>query len=321
MSVTLADVEEAAACLKGVAHRTPVMESSTLSSLADKHLYFKCENFQRVGAFKFRGACNAIKHLPKDQMANGVVTHSSGNHAQALALAAKLNGIPAHIVMPKGSPAVKVNAVKEYGGMVHFCEPNQAAREATCDSIAAETNAVFVHPYNNPYIIAGQGTAALELLHDVGELDAIVAPVGGGGLLSGTVVAAKAIHPGIRIFGAEPVNADDAQRSLQSGERITSHASPPDTVCDGLKTVLGDQTWPIIKDGVESIITVTEAEIMEAMQLVYERMKLVIEPSSATAIAAVLSPTFKAMKDIKRVGIIISGGNVDLAKLNWLPLK
>jgi threonine dehydratase len=268
-----------------------------------------------VGAFKFRGACNAVIKLPDELAARGVVTHSSGNHAQAVALAARMRGIDAHIVMPSNALAVKRRAVEGYGGRVIACEPTLHARETTAEAVIAETGATFIHPYDHPDIIAGQGTSALELLDQVPQLDAIVAPVGGGGLLSGICVAAKGLNPAIRIFAAEPLGADDAARSIAAGKLIPQ--TGPDTIADGLLTSLGELTWPIIRDHVERVITVSEEQIVAAMQLAWERAKLLIEPSAAVAVAAVLSEEFQAVEGVDRVGVVLSGGNTDLDNLPW----
>jgi threonine dehydratase/serine racemase len=308
-------VREAAARIAPYARRTPVMTSATFDALSGRELFFKCEMFQRVGAFKFRGACNAIMKLPGDVAARGVVTHSSGNHAQAVALAAKLRGIPARIVMPKNSSAVKLRAVEGYGGTIVLCEPNQQAREGTAKKLASDTGATLIPPYDHPDIIAGQGTAALELLDDAGPLDAIIAPIGGGGLMSGTCVAARGVSASIRLFAAEPLGADDAARSLASG--ILQPQDSAKTIADGLLTGMSERTWEVVRDHVERVVTVSEQQIISAMQLVWERMKIVIEPSAAVAVAAALSAEFKAAPALRRVGVILSGGNVDLAKLPW----
>jgi threonine dehydratase len=294
-------------------HRTPVLTSSSLDRLTGVRVMLKCENLQKVGAFKFRGATNAVYALSESEAARGVATHSSGNHAQALALAARLRGIPAYIVMPDNAPAVKKAAVNGYGGRISYCVPNQEVREKTLNRILSETGAVMVHPYNNPLVIAGQGTAALELLEEHPDLDVLIAPVGGGGLLSGTALAATGISPGIRVIGAEPEMADDAYRSLQAGKIMPS--INPQTIADGLLTSLGDLTFPIIRDQVEQIVTVSEKAIIEGMRLIWERTKLIIEPSSAVPIGLLLEK--KIDLSGLRVGVIISGGNVDLERLPW----
>ncbi len=310
---TAADVAAAAARLDGVAHRTPVVTCATLDRLAGRRLFFKCEQWQKVGAFKFRGAWNTVAQLPDDAASRGVVTHSSGNHAQALALAARRRGIPAHIVMPANAPAVKKRAVAGYGARIVECAPTLAAREETAARVIAETGAVFVHPYDDPRIVAGQGTAASELLADVSDLDAVVAPVGGGGLLSGTALVARAVGPEMVVIGAEPAAADDAARSLAAGRRLPP-VEHPRTLADGLLTGLGRVTWPLIRDHVDGIVTVGEEQIVAALRLLWERAKLLVEPSAATALAAVLAdPPLLAGR--RRVGVILSGGNVDLPAL------
>ncbi|MBI4864648.1 MAG: pyridoxal-phosphate dependent enzyme [Candidatus Riflebacteria bacterium] len=306
----LATVRAAAARIAGHVHRTPVVTCSTLDLASGRALFFKCENFQKVGAFKFRGACNAVMQLDAATARHGVVTHSSGNHAQALALAARMRGIPAHVVMPRTSSAVKRRAVKDYGARVVECEPTLPARETTARAVLEETGGVLIPSYDHPDVIAGQGTAALELLEDAGPLDAIVAPVGGGGLLSGVCVAARGLCPTVRVFGAEPAGDDDAARSKAGGRLVLQ--TDPRTVADGLLTSLGALTWPIIRDRVERILGVDEEEIVRAMRLTWERAKLLIEPSSAVAIAAVLCREFRELEGIRRVGIVLSGGNVDL---------
>jgi threonine dehydratase/serine racemase len=314
-AATLDDIRDAARRLAGVAHRTPVVTCAALDRLAGRSLFLKCENFQKVGAFKFRGAANAVGKLPDAVAARGVVTHSSGNHAQALALAARLRGIPAHIVMPRTAPAVKRRAVEGYGARVIECEPTLAAREQTAAAVLAETGGTLIHPYNHPDVIAGQGTAALELLEEVPGLDAVVTPVGGGGLLAGTALAARGLAPAVRVFAAEPAGADDAARSKAAGRLLPQ--TGPRTVADGLLTSLGELTWPVLRDLVERVVTVSEPEIIAAMRLVWERAKLVIEPSAAVPVAAVLGDAFRQIEGPRRVGIILSGGNVDLDHLPW----
>ncbi len=311
----LAAVGEAAQRIEPYAHRTPVLTSGTLDDLARRRLFFKCENFQKIGAFKFRGACNAVMKLPDDQAACGVVTHSSGNHAQAIALACRLRGIEAHIIMPNNAMAVKREAVAGYGGHIYLCEPTQQSRHDMGDQVQRTTGAVLISPFDHPDIIAGQGTAALELLDEQPDLDAIIAPVGGGGLMSGTCIAATGIKPDIGLFAAEPAGADDAARSLAAGRLIPQ--TGPDTICDGLLTSLGEQTWPIIRDHVQRVITPTDEQTIAAMRLVWERMKIIIEPSAAVAVAAVLTEEFKSLTGLDRVGVITSGGNVALDRLPW----
>jgi threonine dehydratase/serine racemase len=311
----LSAVREAAARVRGFVHRTPVMTSETLDRLAARHVYFKCENLQKTGAFKYRGATNAVQKLSATAAANGVVTHSSGNHAQALALAARVRGIPAYIVMPRTAPMVKRAAVEGYGGIVTLCEPTLAAREQTAAEVVAKTGGTLIPPFDHPDVIAGQGTAALELLEDVPDLDAVVSPVGGGGLLSGFCVASRGINPSIRVFGAEPLGADDAARSKAAGRFIPQ--TGPNTIADGLLTSMGELTWPIIRDLVERVFTVTEDQIRWAMRLVWERMKLVIEPSAAVGVSVVLSDEFRSLAGIGKVGVVLCGGNVSLDKLYW----
>ncbi len=314
-AATIDDIRAAAARIAPFAHRTPAMTCGTLDKLAGRRLFFKCEQFQKAGAFKFRGACNAVMKLSEDEAGRGVVTHSSGNHAQALALAAKMRGIPAHIVMPKTASPVKRRAVEEYGGRVVLCEPTLAAREATAAAVQAETGAVLIPPYDHSDVIAGQGTAALELLEQINDLDALIAPVGGGGLMSGVCLAARAVNPNIQLFGAEPAGADDAARSLAAGQRLPQTA--PHTIADGLLTSLGEYTWPILRDHLEAIITVDDEAIVAAMRLAWERAKLLIEPSTAVPLAAVLSARFRALPGAARIGVILSGGNVNLDALPW----
>jgi threonine dehydratase len=268
---------------------------------------------QKVGAFKFRGACNAVYSLNEEEAKHGVCTHSSGNHAQALALAARIRGIPAYIVMPNNAPQVKKDAVAGYGGQITFCEPTLEARESTLERIRLDTGATVVHPYNNERVIAGQGTAVLELLDSIPDLDVVIAPVGGGGLLSGTSIAAKGLNPNIRVIGAEPEMADDAFRSMKEGRIIPSNN--PKTLADGLLTSLGTLTFPIIQQNIEQIVTVSELGIIEAMKFVWERAKIVIEPSAATVIAVLWEKKID-LSGLK-VGVILSGGNVDLNKLPW----
>lgn len=314
-AATIDDVREAARRIAGKAHRTPVMTCGTLDRRAGRSLFFKCENFQKVGAFKFRGACNAVFKLADEVARRGVVTHSSGNHAQALALAARMRGIAAHIVMPQNASPVKRNAVAEYGARVILCEPTLEARETTAAAVVAETGATLIPPYDHPDVIAGQGTAALELLEEVPGLDAIVAPVGGGGLLSGVSIVASQWSRSVRVFAGEPKGADDAFRSKAAGKLIPQ--TGPRTIADGLLTSLGELTWPIVRDLVERIFTVSEEEIVAATRLSWERAKLLIEPSSAVALAAVLSEEFRGLHGLERVGIILSGGNVNLDHLPW----
>lgn len=305
---------EAAQRIAPYVHRTPVLTCSSLDSMVDAELYFKCENFQKVGAFKFRGACNAVFSLSDEEASRGVGTHSSGNHAAALALAARLRGVQAFIVMPRNASQVKKAAVAGYGAQIFPCDPTGAGREETMAEVLKETSATFIHPSNNPLVIAGQGTAALELLEEVSDLDVVLAPVGGGGLLSGTALAVAGLSADTRIIGAEPVGADDAYRSLQEGRIIPS--VNPQTVADGLLTSLGDNTFPIIREHVERIVTVSEEAIIAGMRHVWERMKIVIEPSAAVPVGALLEG--KIDLSGLRIGVVLSGGNVDLDKLPWL---
>lgn len=297
-------------------HRTPVMTCSTISRRAGLDLRFKCENFQKVGAFKFRGACNAIFKLGEAEARRGVVTHSSGNHAQAVALAARIRGIPAHIVMPTNAPAVKREAVEGYGGIVYQCAPTVTDRETTADRVCRETGGTLIPPFNHPDVIAGQGTLAIELLEQCPELCAIVVPIGGGGMISGVAIAAKAIKPSIRIIAAEPENADDAARSKRLG--AIQPVSRETTIADGLRTSLGDLTFPVVRDLVDEVATVSESEIIAAMRLVFERAKLVIEPSAAVGVAVALSKRSKCLTAAEGpVGVVLCGGNVDLDDLPW----
>ena len=312
-AVSIDDIRAAAGRIKSVGHRTPILTSQTLDKMAGRKLFFKCENFQKVGAFKLRGGWNAVSMLSDEEAAKGVCTHSSGNHAQALAFSAMKRGIASYIVMPNNVPDVKLDAVKGYGANITLCEPTLEARKTTLDEIAKKTGAQVVHPFNNPNVIAGQGTAVLEMIEDLGELDAIIAPIGGGGLMSGTCVTTRSLLPEAKLFGAEPTGADDAYRSLKEGKIIPQ--TNPNTICDGLLTSLGEYTWNILKDHLEAIYTVTDDEVINAMRLVWERMKIIIEPSSATAIAVALKSEFRALEGLEKVGIILTGGNVELSKL------
>ena len=313
MIPTLADIRQAAERVRPYAHCTPVLTCESLDRQVGAQVFLKCENLQKGGAFKFRGACNAVFSLSEAEAARGVVTQSSGNHAQALALAARLRGIPAYIVMPSNAPAVKKAAVAGYGGHITFCEPTLAARAAVQAQVMAETGATEVHPSNDPRVIAGQGTAVLELLQDAPDLDVVLTPLGGGGLLSGTAIAATGLDPRIRVIGAEPEGADDAFRSLAAGQIIPS--VNPHTVADGLLTSLGDLTFPIIRERVEQVVTVSEEAIIAAMRFVWERAKIIIEPSAAVPVGLL----WERKIDLTglRVGVILSGGNVDLDRLPW----
>ncbi len=314
-AISLNDVRAAAQRIAGVARRTPIMTCATLDQMAGRRLYFKCEQFQKVGAFKFRGAFNAVMKLTDAEAQRGVVTHSSGNHAQALALAAKLRGIPAHIVMPSSATPVKKRAVEGYGATVIECEPTLVAREVKVAEVQERTGAVLIPPYNHADVIAGQGTVALEMIDEIPGLDAIVCPIGGGGLMAGVALAAKALKPAIRLFAAEPLGADDAARSKKAGELLPQTA--PNTIADGLLTSMGDLTWPVVRDLVEAVVTVKEEEIVQAMRLSWERAKLIIEPSSAVTVAAVLTAGFRELPGLAKVGVVLSGGNVNLDRLPW----
>jgi threonine dehydratase len=305
------DINAAYARIKPFIHKTPVLTSQQLNAHFDCKLFFKCENFQKVGAFKFRGATNAVLSLTPEERRLGVVTHSSGNHAAALALAARMNGVKANIVMPENAPAVKKNAVAGYGAGITFCKPTQQAREEATRKIIEETGATLVHPYDNFNVICGQGTAALELMSEIDDLEIVVAPIGGGGLMSGTSTFVKGSNSSILVMGAEPSNADDAYRSFNSGTLFPSNS--PKTVADGLLTSLSELTFSIIRKNVDAIYTVSEESIIECMLLIWERMKIVVEPSSATVLAVVKE--YPGIFSNKKIGLIISGGNVDFRNL------
>jgi threonine dehydratase len=310
-------IKEAAARIKGFVHRTPVLSSQNLNKIAGAEIYFKCENLQKAGAFKSRGAINAVFSLSHEEIQRGVCAHSSGNHAAALSRAAGLRGARAYIVMPENSSTVKIDAVKHYNGIITFCKPTLADREATLAQIKNETGAIEVHPYNDYRIIAGQATAALELIEEEHPFEIIMAPVGGGGLLSGTALSTRYFSPGTKVIAAEPTGADDAFRSFYGNQLFPS--VNPRTIADGLLTSLGSLTFPIILEHVQQIVTVSEESIIRAMRLVWERMKIIIEPSSAVPFAAVLEN--KLDHTGKRIGIILSGGNIDLDKLPWMNRK
>ena len=316
-TITYDDVVAASERLFGNAHLTPTISCKTLnkraSQLVPRELFFKCENLQRVGAFKFRGAYNAVSQLSQEQLQRGVVTHSSGNHAQALALAASMHDVPAWIIMPKTAPAIKRDAVIGYGATVVECEPTLAARESTASHVQTETGANFIHPFNNPHVIAGQGTAALEMIHQASGLDVMNAPVGGGGLISGTALVGS--RHGIDVIAAEPAGADDAARSKASGLIIPQ--TGPKTIADGLLTSLGTLTWPFVRDHVKQVVTVEDATTIEVMRFFWERTKQIIEPSAAVAVAVALSDEVLSNPEWRRIGVILSGGNVDLANLPW----
>ena len=308
---TIEDVIKAYETVRKYARRTPVLTSRSVNAILNADIYFKCENFQRGGAFKFRGASNAVFSLTDDEAKRGVTTHSSGNHAAGLALAASIRGIPSYIVMPENAPAIKKKAVKSYGGKITFCKPTQKDREETLNQVQMNTGAVFIHAYNNFNVICGQGTTSLELLGENPDLDIVIAPIGGGGLLSGTLAYTKGFNSAIKVYGTEPLNADDAFRSLRD-KKIHPSISP-NTIADGLRTALCELTYTIISAKCDGILTVTEEGIISAMRMIWERMKIIIEPSSAVPVAAMMEhPRYFAGK---KVGIIISGGNVDLEDL------
>ena len=298
-------------------HRTPIVRSATLDKLTGAELFFKCENLQKTGSFKIRGATNAIFSLTDEEASRGIVTHSSGNHAAAVSCAAAWRGVPAWIVMPKNAPAVKIKAVEAYGGKITFCEPKVSARAETAARLQAETGAVMIHPYDDDRIIAGQATAAKELLEDAGDLDVILCPVSGGGLLSGTSLSAKHLQPAVQIYGCEPAQADDAYRSLQTGTLQALEAS--DTIADGLRASLAPRTFAILRELLTGVFLVSEAEIIQAMELIWERLKLITEPSSAIALAPLLKPgagsSLFPEKTRPKIGLILSGGNVDFRSL------
>jgi threonine dehydratase len=295
-------------------HRTPVLTSNYLNDLTGAELFFKCENFQKAGAFKVRGACNAVFGLSDQMAAKGVCTHSSGNHALSLSYAAGRRGIPCNVVMPRTAPQAKKDAVRGYGGVITECEPSTSSREAVFAEVQARTGGEFVHPYNDPRVIAGQATCSRELLDQVDNLDAIVAPIGGGGMISGTCLTVSNLAPGIDVYAAEPKNADDAARSFRAGHIIADDA--PETIADGLKVPLKDLTWHFVRNHVTDIFTATEEQIVDAMKLTWKRMKIVMEPSCAVPLATILAnpETFRG----RRVGVIITGGNVDLDHLPWM---
>lgn len=308
---TRQDIVETHAAIAEMIHYTPLMMSETLNHISGAQLFFKCENFQKIGAFKMRGASSAALRLTEEELERGLATHSSGNHAQAVARAAQMLGVPAYIVMPENAPKIKIEATKGYGAEIIFCAPTVESRETTLQGVVERTGATFIHPYNDYNVIAGQATCAFELLQDVEELDTIIAPVGGGGLLSGTALSTRYWSPGTKVIGAEPKAVDDAWRSMQSGQ-IESNATT-NTIADGLRTNLGEKTFDIIRQHVDDIITVSEEAIVEAMRLVWERMKIIIEPSCAVPVAAVLQN--KERFEDETVGIILTGGNVDLQHL------
>lgn len=311
---SLEDIREAHRRIKPFIHRTPVLTSLTVNRMCGGEIFFKCENLQKAGAFKIRGACNAVFSLSDDEARRGVATHSSGNHAAALALAAQWRGIPAHVVMPENAPHVKKLAVAGYGAEIVFCKPTLESRERALAQVVARTGANVVHPYNDLRVITGQATAAIELCEEVQSLDLVVAPVGGGGLLSGTAVAVSLVAPKTAVVAAEPERADDAYRSLRSGRIVPS--LDPVTLADGLRTSLGDLTFPIIRKHVKDIVLVSEEAIVEAMRCHWERMKILVEPSASVPLGAILSRRLDVAG--RRVGVIVSGGNVDLDRLPWI---
>lgn len=310
---TMRDIREAAKRIKPWVHQTPVLTSTALNAMCDAQIFFKCENFQKGGAFKIRGATNAVFSLDPDEAKKGVATHSSGNHAAAIALAAGWRNIKAYVVMPENAPEVKKNAVAGYGAEITFCKPTLRGREEALHQVVDRTGANFIHPYNDTRVVSGQGTAALELCEEIPDLDVVIAPVGGGGLLSGTAIAVSGASPHTLVFGAEPENADDAYRSLKAGRIIPSEN--PHTVADGLLTSLGDLTFPIIQSLVRDIVRVSERDIVMAMRLIWERMKIVVEPSSAVPLGALLAHRHKLPG--QKIGVILSGGNVDISNLPW----
>jgi threonine dehydratase len=304
----LSDVQQAYERIKDYIVKTPVMTSHTINRMTSCEVFFKCENFQKIGAFKFRGAFNTVSQLSEEERKKGVIAHSSGNHAQAVALAAKMLGVHATIVMPNNSSKVKVSATRDYGAEIVFCENSTESRARVANELAEQHGYTLIHPYNDYRIIAGAGTAALELIQEVGPLDVVFAPVGGGGFLSGTSIAAKGLHPVTQVIGVEPANADDAYRSFKAGKIFPS--VHPNTIADGLRTQLGNLTFEIIRQNVDDIVTVTEREIVNAMQLLWERMKLVVEPSGAVSLAGLLK--IKERVERMKAGVLISGGNIDL---------
>lgn len=311
--ITKESIEQAHERIKQYIHRTPVYTCKAIDDMAGCSLFFKCENLQKVGAFKARGAMNAILSLSKDELSKGVATHSSGNHAQALARAAKVLGVPSYIVMPRTAPAIKKAGVEGYGGEITECEPTLAAREETLAKVVARTGATEIHPFDNYKVIEGQATASKELYEEINNLDFVIAPVGGGGLLSGTALSTKFFSPKTTVLAAEPEGADDAARSMQSGKIEPSQAN---TIADGLLTNLCNKTFAIIRENVKEVLTVSDEDIVAAMRLIWERMKLIVEPSGAVPLAAILK--YKEKFAGKKIGVIFSGGNVDLQKVGKL---
>lgn len=312
-SVNLDTIRAAHERIRPYIHRTPVLTNSWLNDACRASLFFKCENFQKVGAFKARGATNAVFALDDETARRGVATHSSGNHGAAVARAAKLRGIPAHIVMPSNSAKVKIRAVESYGAQVVFCEPTEESREIKCAEVINQTGATLIHSFENEHVVAGQGTAAIELLDDIAELDVIMCPVGGGGLLSGTAIAAKSMRPQIKVIAVEPENADDAAQSFRAGRRLVTEKKF--TIADGLRTNIGEPNFAIVQSCVDDIVTVSEEAIISAMRTIWETMKIIIEPSAAVPYAAIADGVIDV--NGKRTGIILTGGNVDLDTLPW----
>ena len=311
--ITLPEIIQSHQRIERFIHRTPVITNYGLDQLTGAHLFFKCENFQKAGAFKIRGATNAVERLTEEELQKGIATASSGNHGAALAMAVSRRGGQVTVIMPNNSSSKKVKNVQRNGGNIIWCEPSQESRDNELNNFVSETGAIVIHPYNNEDIIAGQGTASVELMEDQSDLDVIIAPVSGGGLLSGTLCAAKNIKPTIKVFGAEPEEADDTYRSLKAGERLSNETTH--TICDGLRAQIGLINFPIIQELVDDIITLKEQEIIESMRMIWERMKIIVEPSSAIALAAVINNL--DMFSNKKVGLILSGGNVDLDDLPW----
>ncbi|MBV70572.1 MAG: serine dehydratase [Myxococcales bacterium] len=318
MTVYAADLESIKAAAKRIeasANLTPVLTCQTLDDMTGRSLFFKCENFQKVGAFKFRGAMNATSRQMGLQKPSAFVTHSSGNHAQALALAARVHGVPAHIVMPTNAPAIKRKAVESYGATIHPCKPTLSERTRVADAVCQQTGGILIPPYDHEDVIAGQGTVGLELFEQVGPLDAVICPVGGGGLLSGVTLAYQALDPNCPVLAAEPFGADDAFLSKQQNRFVPQ--TSPDTIADGLRTSLGHLTWPIVRDLVPIIYRVSDGEIRRAMRLIWERMKIIVEPSAAIVLAAVMADGFDPDMAYNRIGLVLSGGNLDLDTLTW----
>lgn len=312
-AIDLADIKAAARRIADHAQVTPVLQSRSINALVGAELLFKCENLQRVGAFKFRGACNAVWSLPDALATRGVVTHSSGNHGAALALAARTRGIPAHVIAPEGAVRSKVEAIEMYGATLHRCAASISAREEACERVRQQTGANLVHPYADSRVIAGQGTAAMELIAQTDTLDVLIAPVGGGGLISASAIAAAALAPRCKVIAAEPSGAADTFESLQRGERVSTFL--PDTICDGLRTLVGEINLQILREHGVEVLTIDDSETIAAMRLIWQRMKIIVEPSSATVLAAVIKHRERFAS--KRIGLILTGGNVDLDDLPW----